>query len=41
MDIIIRFKVSDKQYKDYEKILQYFLDSLNQTGILNIQVNEM
>ena len=40
IDVNINFKVQDEIYKQYESILQEFLNYLNDLNITNIEVTE-
>lgn len=40
IDVNINFTVQDKNYKQYESILQEFLNYLNDLNITNIEVTE-
>ena len=40
IDVNINFTVQDEIYKQYESILQEFLDYLNDLNITNIEVTE-
>lgn len=40
MDVNINFTIQDEVYKQYESILQEFLDYLNDLNITNIEVTE-
>lgn len=39
--IKIKFTVSEKQYKDYESILEDFLNQLQEVFIHNVEVKEI
>ena len=40
IDVNINFTVQDEIYKQYESILQEFLDYLNDLSVTNIEVTE-
>lgn len=40
IDVNINFMVQDENYKQYESILQEFLNYLNDLNITNIEVTE-
>ena len=40
IDVNINFTIQDEVYKQYESILQEFLDYLNDLNITNIEVTE-
>ena len=40
IDVNINFTVQDEIYKQYESILQEFLDYLNDLNVTNIEVTE-
>ena len=40
IDVNINFTVQDEIYKQYESILQDFLDYLNDLNVTNIEVTE-